>query len=89
MSIFIVPFIGYFVDKKGKRLMLLNISAVLTIMELILMLYIPPLIPCFLGGIACSLLFAIKRPLLALIVDKPEIVIYLFIIIFKGLGYGI
>ena len=61
MSIFIVPFIGYFVDKKGKRLMLLNISAVLTIMELILMLYIPPLIPCFLGGIAMQSFFRYKK----------------------------
>ena len=69
--------------------MLFDISAVLTILELILILFIPPLIPSFLGGIAISFFFAVKRPLLALIVDKPEIVIYLFIIIFKGLGYGI
>ena len=65
-------------DKKGKRLILFDISALLTIIALALLLIIPPLIPSILGGIAISLFFAVKRPLLALIVDKPELVLYFF-----------
>ena len=61
----------------------------MTITSTILFMFIRPLIPAIFGGIALSLFFAIKRPILAYIVNKTEIV-KLFIKFYKkGLGYGI
>ena len=46
----------------------------LTIISTTLFMIVRPLVPAILGGIALSIFFAVKRPLLAYIVDKPEIV---------------
>ena len=46
----------------------------LTIISTTLFMFVRPLTPAILGGIALSIFFAVKRPLLAYIVDKPEIV---------------
>lgn len=44
-------------------------------------MFIRPLAPVILGGIALSIFFAVKRPILAYIVDKSEIVNFIFIFI--------
>lgn len=76
ISIVLVPIIGYFVDKKGKRIILLNICVFLTIISTGLFIIIPPLIPAIIGGIAISIFFAVKRPTLAYLADKPELVLF-------------
>ena len=75
LAIILVPIIGRFIDKKGYRIKCFAICVFLTIISTTLFMFIRPLVPAILGGIALSIFFAIKRPILAYIVDKPEIVI--------------
>ena len=58
IGFFTVPLIGYFVDKKGKRITLYFFGTVLIFLTNLLLFFIPPTIPVILGGLATSIYFA-------------------------------
>lgn len=48
----------------------------LTIISTTLFIFVQPLIPSIIAGIASSIFFAVKRPIIIVIVDPPELVYY-------------
>ena len=61
IGLFSVPLIGYFVDKKGKRIMLYFYCTFMVLLTNILLFFIPPIIPVILGGCGMSVHFAIAN----------------------------
>ena len=59
IGLFCVPLIGYFVDKKGKRITLFFYCTFMVLLTNILLFFIPPTIPVILGGFGMSIYFAI------------------------------
>ena len=55
IPLFLIPLIGYFVDKKGKRITLYFICTFLTILANSLLMYTSPLIPVILAGFGMSI----------------------------------
>ena len=87
IGLVMVPLIGYYVDKKGKRIILYFFCIFMVLLTNILLFFIPPTIPVILGGFGMSIHFAIAN--LPYIVDKPELVLIDLIIFIKGTAYGI
>ena len=72
---FMVPVIGYYVDRKGKRIILYFFCVFMILLTNILLYFIPPLLPIIIGGCGMSVHLAIAN--MPYIVDKSELVINL------------
>ena len=74
ISSFLIPLIGLFVDKKGKRITALIFSAFIGILTYVLFICFDPIFPLITLGIAYSIFCAVIWPSFSMIIPKDFIV---------------
>ena len=74
ISSILIPIIGLFIDKKGKRAKALIFSAFIGIITYIMFITFDPIIPLISLGIAYSIFCAVIWPSFAIIIPKDFIV---------------
>lgn len=77
ISSFVIPLIGLYIDKNGKRGKLLILSGSIGIITYLLFILINPLAPLVLLGVCYSIFAAVIWPAITLVVPK-ELIVYIY-----------